>query len=241
MATSFQELDNLLEISQIDFDDETEEVGLPQLRMERVTRVKQGNRIALELSVPPLGAEPIIAAATTILQDTSLSWGAIGFGFYLPASLESLLPYLPQTMKRYRTALELQLESGLPGLRRPSEDEGRYWAAKPDLLGGIPDIGWRTFVGTEYMPRIPKLATASFPDDVTLAVHNHVTVITAGAQPIWGDLNKGEQIASYTAIAHALASISYPKDIAYGSYFGNMRQDLPGRQRLDAYFDRLWD
>lgn len=220
-------------------DDETDEVGIPQLRLEQVDRVFQGNRMALEISVPLAGFEEFIEPLTGMLKTTPLTYGVMGFGFYMPAANESLINYLPQSMARYRTALELQFDSGLPGLKRPEEGAGRHWDSKPKLLGGIPDIGWRTFVGNEYLPRLPDIANAPFPDDVIVQSGKHMMVLTAGSAPIWGDVNRSENIAAYSAIAQALIPIAPPREIAYGNFFGDLTGDFEACERLDAYFSRL--
>jgi len=223
-------------------DDETGNIVVPAFRADEY-RVN-----FLDMSVPPdLDRSVLFAdAATEIIREMPVISCVMGFGFYLPQALESLAHWMPRGFERYRTAIEFMVDGATMGIRKTSE--GYKWDESPklepdgpaDLQPGIPDIGWRTIVGAEFLDRLPGLRSAlAATPDVSVRSTHEMAVITAGEKPIWGDVGAGEDISDYRAVAKALAPVRYPLDVAYGSLFGNQYYDSEGRERIRAYLSRF--
>jgi len=222
--------------------DETGNIVVPAFRADEY-RVN-----FLDMSVPHDLDRSVFFAngATEIIREMPVIACVMGFGFYLPQALESLADWTPRGFERYRTAIEFMVDGATMGLRKTSE--GYRWDKSPelepdapaDLQPGIPDIGWRTIIGAEFVDRLPdmKSALANVPD---VSVHStpEMVVITAGEQPIWGDVGAGEDISAYRAVARALAPVRHPLDVAYGSLFGNQYYDPEGRARIRTYLSRF--
>lgn len=217
-----------------DWSEEIEAVTVPHFRVDEY------DFLMVELSVPhdaadrlPGFAEAVTAAAKTM----PVICGVMGFGFYVPVANESLILAMPKAYARYRTAIEFMLDGPESGLR--IEDGGFPWDEYEGLEPGIADIGWRTFVGAEYLPRLPDLADElKDAPGVTLEQRDGLAVITAGAAPIWGDVNMGEDIAPYRAVAAALRPVRFPIEVAEGTLFGDLSDSPDGMDRLEGYLSR---
>ncbi len=156
-----------------------------------------------------------------------------GMGYYLPYEKQSLVSVLPQASVRYRAAIEILLNDPLAGLT--AENIGfalRDAAAQP----GLPDIGWRTMLGPALAARVEPL-----PDlpGVTVTRSDHAVTLTAGPAPIWGDVNRGEDIAAFRAVAAALAPVAMPRAVTDSRYFAGDPDDADHMDRLDAYLSRF--
>jgi len=215
--------------------DETENVVVPTFRVDEY-RV-----MFLDMSVPadPDRALPFAEAATQIIREMPVIASIMGMGFYLPVALESLKNYLPRAFPRYRTAIEFTVDSATMGIRKTGE--GFRWDKNKDVEPGIPDIGWRTIIGPDFTSRLPDLDALANAPGVTYERTGDIAVITAGPAPIWGDVNRGEDIAPYRAVADALRPVRYPVEVAVGTLFGDQEYDPDGRDRVEAYLARFDD
>lgn len=222
--------------------DETGNIVVPAFRADEY-RVN-----FLDMSVPADHDRSVTFAnaVTEIIRQIPVITCVMGFGFYLPQALESLADWMPRGFERYRTAIEFMVHGATMGIRKTSE--GYKWDKSPelepdssaDLQPGIPDIGWRTIVGAEFLDRLPDLRSAlAATPEVSVRSTPEMAVITAGDQPIWGDVGADEDISAYRAVAKALAPVRYPLDVAYGSLFGNQYYDAEGRERIRAYLSRF--
>ncbi|RFP89805.1 DUF3396 domain-containing protein [Rhodobacteraceae bacterium 63075] len=222
--------------------DETHNIVVPAFRVDEY------RMMYLDISVPDdlARALPFAEAATEIIQEMPVIACVMGFGFYLPQALESLASWLPRGFERYRTAIEFMVHGATMGIRKT--EEGYRWDESPkldpdapaDLQPGVPDIGWRTIVGAEFLDRLPNLKNAlGTKPEVSVEEAPKMTTITTGEEPIWGDIVSGEDISAYQAVAQALAPVRYPTDIAYGSLFGNQYYEPEGRARIRAYLSRF--
>jgi len=213
-------------------DEALEEVTVPHFRVDEYYF------LMIEMSVPD-DAEDLVAfadAATEILKTLPVISAVMGMGFYLPVANESLIWNFPRTTPRYKTAIEFMLPAPSGGIRKTPS--GFPWHKHPELKPGIADVGWRTFVGAEYFERLPDLAAVQDTPEVALNQLDSMATITAGAAPIWGDVNTGEDISAYRAVAKALAPVRYPLKVALGSLFGSQGADPDGVDRIEAYLNR---
>lgn len=223
-------------------DDETDNIVVPAFRVDEY------RMMYLDMSLPddPVRAVPFAVAATGIIREMPVIACVMGFGFYLPQALESLNTWLPRGFERYQTAIEFMVDGATMGIRKTGE--GYRWDESPklepnapaDLQPGIPDIGWRTIIGAEFLDRLPNLeSTLATTPEVSVEEAPNMTILTAGERPIWGDVVADEDISAYRAVAKALAPVRYPLDVAYGSLFGNQYYEPEGRARIHAYVSRF--
>ncbi len=161
------------------------------------------------------------------IKDLPIICGVMGFGFFLPPYKNSLAFMLGQASQCYRAAIEITPKMVDQGIQR----EGSYYHWKPAEEPGIADIGWRTLVGKDFLPRLPALPEETFKAaGVTVDEFANFTSFTAGSAPIWGDINAGETIKAYREVAAYLKPIRYPKSGAHISFFQGEHPD-----RVEAY------
>ncbi|MEE9390872.1 MAG: type VI immunity family protein [Planctomycetota bacterium] len=211
----------------------TEDFNAPRVPSFRVD--EHDGCVLLETSIPDENVGTFADDLAHVLQELPLLSAVQGMGFAVPISFESLITRFPRTTMRYRTAIEFFVSDAIDGVR--VERSPFPWSQFPDISPGIPDIGWRTFVGESFLERTPGLNEIDH-EGVAVDVREKVVVLTAGEEPIWGDVNAGEDISPYQAVAAALRPIRYPSEVAYRSLFGDLSDDASGRDRIDAYLGR---
>ncbi|PZX13130.1 uncharacterized protein DUF3396 [Celeribacter halophilus] len=205
--------------------------AMPWFRLEQ----RYDDQTLVEISVAPdaselLGFADEIAGA---LATAPMICAAQGFGFFLPTAYDSLNWLLPRLAERYKTALLHTLDMPSCGLRRAHSTMTYTGDMKP----GIADIGWRTFIGPEYLDRLPK--SFDLPRDVRVEARETMLILTAGDAPVWGDVQKAENIDSYRAIAAALAPVRYPYAIALNQNFGGDTAASDQADLIKAHYHRL--
>ncbi|WP_150130080.1 DUF3396 domain-containing protein [Sinorhizobium sp. RAC02] len=191
----------------------------------------------LELDLPADDAR-ILSLAEDIageLGRTRTIWAVMGMGFFLPPYKSSLAFMLGRSIGRYRTGIDISPSMVTDGLRR--EGSAHRW--KEDEQPGIPDLGWKTFIGREFWPRIPDVAVALKAEpDITVEELDNALVITAGDRPIWGDVDQGEDISAYYTVAKHLSPIAYPVEAGKAFMFGGDTYDAGHVARVEAYLTR---
>lgn len=213
-------------------DEDTEQITVPSFRAEQAA--KYG---FLDISVPddPEANVALADGVTAILKDMPTLCAVMGMGFFLPTALESLADYMPRAFVRYKTAIEFMAEGAEWGIHK--EIGHTRWSTFEDAQDGIPDIGWRTVVGAYYLPRLGEL-DVDMPG-VVIERTERMLIATAGPAPIWGDINVGEDIAAYRAVAQALAPVRMSVDPAVTGLFGGHTNDPEGRDRVESYLARF--
>lgn len=68
-----------------------------------------------------------------------------------------------------------------------------------------------------------------------------IAVITAGPSPVFGDVDKEEDIAPYRTVAKALKPVCYSVEVAVRKLFGNQAYTPEDRDRVEAYLARFED
>ena len=191
-----------------------------------------------EFAVEDPHARAALDGVIEAVRDLPVLWGAQGLGFFLPPHIEGLANYLPQSHRRYRAALEIAPEMVLEGLDR--ERSFHRWKAGEEP--GIGDVGWRTLVGRAFHERVPGAPAAlDTVADVTFRTMPRFWMVQAGDEPIWGDVNRDEDVSAYRAVASALAPIAFPLGAARAFAFGGDAYDLEQAERVEGYFTRLLD
>ncbi len=160
--------------------------------------------------------------------------GVMGMGFFLPPYKSSLQFMMGGTTARYRAAIDVTPDMLMDGLRK----EGSAYRWKPGERPGICDIGWRTFVGIEFWDRLPDHSELNKTLDVQVEKSGGVLCITAGDRPIWGDLNMGEDIGAYKAVARYLAPIRMPHGALEAFAFGGTGTPEQ-KDKVEAYLTRF--
>ena len=184
----------------------------------------------LELALPP-EAQANVASADAIMKEIEhlpVICGLMGFGFFLPPYKNSLAFMLGQASQRYRAAIEITAKMVDQGIQR----EGSYYRWKPNEEPGIADIGWRTLVGKDFIDRLPRPGPEA--DGISVEARSNMVVFTVGQRPIWGDVNKGEDMGGYKMVAARLKPVRFPEGVASIAMFGGDNPD-----RVKAYLGRL--
>ena len=215
------------------WDEALELFAPPHLRLEQRGRVAT---FQIEL---PQDAEGLIGFADrvqAILADLPVLWGVMGFGMYQPLGVDSLIWMLPRVTPRYRCAIEVQPDRAESCLRRIAHLEELRQKITPVFT--LPDIGWRTFIGDEFLPRLPDLPALASQPGIALSRGDSFTVVQAGAAPIWGDVNMAEDITPYRAVAHALKPCKPEWIRVRNGLFGGYENDN-GLERIEQWYHRF--
>ncbi|ABD55931.1 hypothetical protein Jann_3014 [Jannaschia sp. CCS1] len=188
----------------------------------------------IDFALPPEGSatEAFLRDSNKILGTLPLRAGFQGLGFASSPVVGGRNRDWAPAFKRYQTAimLELRLSPSLVFLNPyRSKSKGAY-------TPGLPDIGWRTYVGAEFAARLgpppdhPNVSSEQLGD---------LTIVTAGERPIWGDLNSGEDISAYQAAAAYLNPAMASRNIRVREAPGYRHTDATRRELGEAYLDRL--
>lgn len=202
-------------------------------------RVEQTAHAALiQIELPPDFPDPVAfsEAFTALLAEAPVTYAAMGYGFYLPAALDSLADNLPRAFARYRCALEFPPENAGRGLLR-NQDMAMY-RNNPDWQGGIPDIGWRTILGRAYFDRLPDLAAIADIPGARLVRNDRMAVIDAGPAPVWGDVNTGEDVTAFAAVSRALEPVRGDRAQMQNALFGDSRLP-PQSDHFEDWLERF--
>jgi hypothetical protein len=197
--------------------------------------IREGAGMVMAEVCLPFDLTDLVAQADAqagLLAREGLICALQGMGYFLPPMNRSLKAVMPRATVRYPAAIELQLLDPVDGLQ--VEGAAFYWEDHPDLQPGLPDIGWRTMLGARLAARVGKL-----PDMPAVVVTENPLTLTAGPAPIWGDVNRAEDISAYRAVAAALATIAMPRAVTDSRYFAGNPDDSDHMDRLDAYLARF--
>lgn len=212
--------------------------ALDAVTVPHINIFEHHNLWVVEMSVPH--DDPRVTgfaqAASEVLANVNVRSAVMGMGFYQPQALSSLVRELPLGFGRYRCAIEIQVTGPMSGIRR--EHSPFPYEKYSHISPGIADLGWMVIVGAPFLERI---ADQPHPQHAGLELRKRSgqMVLTAGASPIWGDVNTGEDIGAYQAMAAYLAPIRYHPELAYRSLFASVTSDPEGRDRVDGYLERF--
>ncbi|RVV98317.1 hypothetical protein EKE94_05145 [Mesobaculum littorinae] len=188
----------------------------------------------IDFALPPEGeaSQRFLHDSDEVLRRLPLRAGVQGLGFAGTPVEGSLMFLYPPAFRRYRAAViaDWRIPSALV-FHNPNATQ-----VHGDYTAGLPDIGWRTYVGPEFSERLQ--GRPRHPE-VTVEQAGAATVVTAGAAPIWGDLNTGEDIGPFRAAARFLepALASRGRRIREAPCYVNGN---PEREALAAdYLDRF--
>lgn len=206
----------------------------PHLRIEQAA-----GYAVFQLEFPPDmdGLVEISDRIEAVLVKLDIIYGYCGFGLYLPAVKDSLISQLPAIFQQYRCAIEVQPDHILMGLQRI--ESAAFYRKFPAVKTGIPDIGWRTILGKEFSAKLPSLESALTHPETDIRRYGDITVITAGRAPIWGDLNRGDDITPYRNVAQALDELRLGREYLLRWLFGGNEDFEESIEWLDAWAVRF--
>lgn len=190
----------------------------------------------IEIMVPHDPADPtsfpdqIDAIART--APVRLGFQGLGFGKTTLRFYNEFL--LPPAFQRFRTAIMGRFDSAPTHLwfRRDN-----FVKTKGDYAPGITQTGWRTYVGAAFRDRLGDPA-ATNAAGVTVEHLPQMTVVTAGPEPIWGDVNAGESISIYQA-AHQYVRLAYAERKWLISFAPWSNSDPESTELSEGYLDRF--
>lgn len=215
------------------FNEPHDSVAPPHLRFEQCAELG-----ILQIELPPEDAG-LVAFSDDILKilaDVPVLWGAMGFGMYQPTSIDSLIWMLPRVTPRYACAIEVQPDFAQSFLRRrPTMEDLRL---QRERVLTVPDLGWKTLIGSAFYDRLPDLDALPQTPDVAVDRLKAFTAITAGKSPVWGDVNLGEDIAAFRAVGQALHPVRPEWIRVKHGLFGGFENDN-GLDRLEAWYERF--
>ncbi|WP_421361890.1 hypothetical protein [Agrobacterium rosae] len=190
----------------------------------------------LEIAIPEDNSSAMDFAnfVTEQLMEAPVISGFMGMGFFLPPYKSSLQFMMGGTTARYRAVIDVTPDMLMEGIRK----EGSAYRWKPGEQPGIGDIGWRTFVGAEFWDRLPDQTELNEALNVEIEKSDSVLCITAGEPPIWGDVNKGEDIGAYKVSARYLAPVRMPHGALEAFGFGG-NGTPEHKDKIEAYLTRF--
>ena len=181
------------------------------------------------------------------VRQAPVRFGYQGYGF-ARSPVEGLMDnYLPPAFNRYRTALMGDVLGQLEPIfyskpfvtmRRADQIRSKSAGQPYDYTPGITDIGWRTYIGREFADRLDHDKRPAEPS-LHIDRNDRMTVVTAGDQPIWGDLNTAEDIAPWQAAHRFLKPAFASQNILKAFTLAASAHDPATIERRDGYLRRL--
>lgn len=206
----------------------------PCLRLESL-----GGTAVLAIELPP-DAPDLMEFADQVTRQAlrmGLCCGIMGFGFFLPSYLESLLFALPMTTSHLTAAIEIAPLQAASCIR---PDGGARDGDDRPYPPGLPDIGWRTLIGPPFKARLPDLAGLCAAPGITVRRQEDRTVITAGEAPVWGRAQQdGPPLQALRLVAQSLRPLRVAPRLAEHRLFGDDTGDPDRIERVRAYLHRF--
>lgn len=201
---------------------------------------RQGPVTEIEISVPWDTPDLLrfADAVHTVLCDAPVRFGYQGMGFG-KTSLNGLDDFsLPMAHERFRTALMGTFNRSPDHLlfRKVYIVNSKVPGMGGEYSPGVGDTGWRTYVGAAFRDRLGDVDIAR-AKGVRIDEFADVTVVTAGPEPIWGDVNRGEDISAFVAsYAYLRPAYADMKNLCKGMWRDNNAADTAASR---GYFERL--
>lgn len=182
-----------------------------------------------------------------IARGAPVRFGFQGYGF--AGSPVAGVPdrMLPPAFLRYRMALmgdvlgkETCLFYSQPfvTMRRLDQQRKKTGGAPWDYQPGIPDMGWRTYVGPDFAARL-DMGKAPQAAGLRIEEQGGMVIVTAGDAPGWGDLNRDEDMSAARA-AHAFLRPAYcSRNPLAALTLGADPADPASAERADNYLNRF--
>ncbi|WP_415919307.1 type VI immunity family protein [Tateyamaria sp. SN6-1] len=191
----------------------------------------------LDISLPddPEIAVQVADQVTALLKTMPTLYAIMGMGFFLPLSMEGSETFFPRGFTRYKTCIEFMGEG--PEWCIHKDIGSSFWEDFPEATDGFVDIGWRTMLGSYYLPRLGTVDIET--DGVQVEQSDDMLIVTAGPAPIWGDVNADEDITAYRAVSEALAPARASLRPMLNGLFGAQIDDPEGTDRVEAWYERF--
>lgn len=208
--------------------------------------------IRIELPWQAKGAQALLEHVDAALEGLPVLAGYMGYGFAPRPLGVNYASFAPPAHLRYRCALMTDPLSFSPLVRHDQAfvtmrrlDQKRAAVGRTvrdadlfDYAPGLPDIGWRTYVGGAFRDRLSAPAETSGPG-MTIEDRGDFAAVTAGPAPIWGDLNLNEDISAYQAAFAHLEPAMADWDMRVRAAPGHSTKDKERVRLAKAYVDRF--
>ncbi|MGR3466770.1 MAG: hypothetical protein ACU0CI_02750 [Shimia sp.] len=205
--------------------------------------------IAIDLPAEHPRGLPTLEAVDRILRTLPTFAGSMGLGFSMANPHNLSFRSLPSAHLRYRCALMSDdhpfsrvVRYSEPWVisRRERQRARAHPAVIPedqlfDYTPGLPDVGWRTYVGGDFRARLEGTA----PSGLDVQTHGGLMVLTAGPAPIWGDLNADEDISLYRQAYGFLEPALASREARVLHAPGYSKRDTNAVRDAEAYVDRF--
>lgn len=208
--------------------------------------------IRIELPWQAEGALDLMAQVDAALKGVPVLAGYMGYGFAPRPLGVNYASFVPPAHRRYRCALMMDPVPFSPLVRHDQAvvtmrrlEQKR--AAKVRAIGeadlfdyvpGLPDVGWRTYIGGAFRDRLTVTAEALEPD-LTIDDRGIFTTVTAGPAPIWGHVNLNEDIRAYQAVFAYLEPAMSERNMRVRFAPGYSVKDKERVWQAKAYVDRF--
>ena len=208
----------------------------------------------LVLDLPFENSGELAELADRVMRSMPVIAATAGFGFSFSDPSSFAYHALPPAHLRYRCALMaddppasklVRYDAAWVKMRRLDQRKNSPNVDIPkdelyDYAPGLPDIGWRTYIGEAFRARLPDQPDASFlAHGATLEILDRVSIVTAGSAPIWGDLNTAEDISAYQAAATYLAPAMADHGLRVRAAPCYTKSDREKLRAAEAYVDRF--
>lgn len=94
-------------------------------------------------------------------------------------------------------------------------------------------------IGKEFLSRLPPLTDLASQPGLAVRKFAQFAELTAGPEPIWGDINSGEDISAWQNAATALAQVRPDWEFAKRRLFGGGYENDNGLERIEAWHERF--
>jgi len=189
-------------------------VGLPYVSLEQINFANYDDDDAfhvhfldIALSKEHEGFHEYLKLIEAFLPEADVCCGFAGYGFFILPAREGANADVIPVLETHRAALAYMPRRILDALKRTSATgSDRMQVDLRHIKPGIPDIGWKTWVGPEYWDRIDlDSIEASASDAVTINRTDTLLTLTAGSKPVWG--KEGDDLSPYREAAKLLQTV----------------------------------
>jgi len=208
--------------------------------------------IRIEMPWQAEGAPNLMDHVDVALEGVPVLAGYIGYGFAPRPLGVNYASFAPPAHLRYRCALMMDPVPFSPLVRhdqafvtmrrleqeRAAKGQSIGEANRFDYVPGLPDVGWRTYIGGVFRDRLAVTAKPPGPD-VTIDDRGTFTTVTAGLAPIWGDLNLNEDFSAYKAAFAHLEPAMSDWNMRVRTAPGYSINDKERLRQAKAYVDRF--
>lgn len=197
-------------------------VGLPYVSLEQINFPNYDDDDAfhfhfldIALSKEHEGFHEFLNIVEAFLPHVEVCYGYAGYGFFILPAREGANADVIPVLETHRAALAFMPRRILEALKRTSATgSDRMQVDLRHVQPGIPDIGWKTWVGPEYWDRIDldRIESAA-SEAIAINRTEKLLTLTAGSEPLWG--KEGDDLSPYREVAKLLRPIRVDSELVH--------------------------